>query len=231
MSAIDDKIHRGLERQLTTWRAQVDGRGQRLGWKVGFNMRADQQRLGLPSAMIGYLSREHRLADGQHYTPPPGGNILVEPEIAVYIGVDLSADASEHDARAAIHGYTAALELVDTTRSVNDDIEEILAGNLFHDSVLIAEPMFAAEHFTRDQLHFSLHINDNEVCTLDPVRVPQDFAPLILTVARLLATYGECLKKGDWIITGAAAKPVGVNPGYNVTLVMGTLGQLSVQIR
>ena len=128
-------IERGMQQQLTRWHKEVT-LPQRLGWKIGFNMAADQQRLGLPSAMIGFLSEAHRLTSGGRYHATPGANLLVEPEVALLIGRDLPAGATAAQANAAIAAYTAALELVDTTRSVNDDIEAILAGNLFH-----AEPL------------------------------------------------------------------------------------------
>lgn len=228
MISTADKIQRGMTRQLQTWRETVAHRSLRVGWKIGFNLPADQQRLNLPSAMIGYLSDARKLTSGQHYTPSPTSTILIEPETAIQMGTDVPAHASRVHAGAAIAGYAAALELVDTTRSVNDDIEPILSGNLFHDSVLLAEPACAPDAYARDELTLSLRVNGDEVRTLEQARVPRDFSSLILTVADILAAHGEQLTAGDWIITGAAAQAVPVKSGDRIALDMGRLGRISL---
>jgi 2-keto-4-pentenoate hydratase len=230
MNSTPLKIQRGMQQQLALWRESIASRQQRLGWKIGFNMVADQQRLGLPSAMVGFLSGERRLTPGARYQAPAGAVLLVEPEVAIQMGCDLSAGATAQQANAAIRGYSAALELVDTTRSVNDDIEEILAGNMFHEGVVLSEQWLAPDNFNREQLHLSLSINHQEVRTLEQPRVPQDFYAIVITVADILATHGEQLSEGDWIITGAAAKPVPVKAGDVITLDMGLLGQNSLSI-
>lgn len=224
------KIQRGMARQIQTWRDLVSSRDHRLGWKVGFNMVADQQRLKLPSAMVGYLTKERSLISGSHYQASPESVLLVEPEVAILINDDVPAAVTAEQANAVIAAYTAALELVDTTRSVDNDIEEILGCNMFHESVLLAEQRLPPNKYVRDQLSISLCINNNEVRTLEQQRVPPDFSTIISDVANILAANGEQLKKGDWIITGAAAKPVPVKAGDEITLDMGLLGKTSLKI-
>ena len=49
-------------------------------------------------------------------------------------------------------------------------------------------------------------------------------------VATILALHGEQLQQGDWIITGAAAKPAPVQVGDVITLAMGQLGTVELEI-
>ena len=224
------KIQRGMTQLIQMWRDAVSSRQHRLGWKVGFNMVADQQRLNLPSAMVGFLSRERSLISGGHYQASPNSVLLIEPEVAILIGRDVPADATAEQANAAIAAYSAALELVDTTRSVDNDIEEILGGNMFHECVLLAEQRVAPHAYAREHLRISLGINNSEVRTLEQQRVPQDFSTIIIDVANILAAHGEQLQSGDWIITGAATKPAPVQVGDEITLDMGLLGQTSLKI-
>lgn len=224
------KIQHGMRRQINLWRETVAKQHHRLGWKIGFNMEADQHRLGLPSAMIGFLSNECCIASGESYTASIDSKLLVEPEVAILIGSDLPDCPTREEARAAIVSYSAALELVDTTRSVDDDIEEMLAGNLFHECVVLAEQQLPPADYDRDQLALSLRINNNEVCNLDQARVPEDFSNIIIAATNRLAAEGEHLKSGDWIITGAAAKPVAVRPGDKIHLDMGGLGEVGLTI-
>jgi 2-keto-4-pentenoate hydratase len=229
MDTSPEKIQRGMQRQLALWRESVAPQ-QRLGWKIGFNLAADQQRLGLPSAMVGFLCGARRLAPGGSYPAPPCARLLIEPEVALLIGADLPAGAGAAQANAAIEAYTAALELVDTTRSVSDDIEAILAGNMFHEAVVLGEQRLAPADYHREQLALSLRINNREVATLEQQRVPKEFSALIITVANILAAHGERLRKGDWIITGAAARAVPVQAGDEIVLEMGALGKVSLNI-
>lgn len=150
-------------------------------------MLADQQRLNLPSAMVGFLPSDRRLDSGAHYIAPTNAMLLIEPEVAILMGRDVPADASDAQIRAAIAACTAALELVDTRRSVNDDMEEILAGNLFHERVVLGEQHLPANTYVREQLSLSLCINGSEVRTLEPARVPQDFSSIVRNVATILA--------------------------------------------
>ena len=230
MDTSPTKIHNGMHRQIQSWRDTVADRQQRLGWKTGFTLVADQQRLDLPSAMVGFLSRERCYRSGEHYQAPPGAVLLVEPEVAIQMGTDVAAGASAEQACAAVASYCAALELVDTTRSVDDDIEAILAGNMFHEGVMLAESQLPAGDYRREQLDVSLRINGREVRTLEPARIPEDFSAIILTVANTLAAQGEQLQKGDWIITGAATKPAAVAVGDEIELDMGVLGKLALGI-
>ena len=226
MHTTPTKIENGMRRQLQTWRNTVANHQQRLGWKTGFTLPADQQRLNLPSAMVGFLSRERCYRSGEHYRAPPGALLLVEPEVALQMGADVAAGASAEQARAAIAAYTAALELVDTTRSVDDDMEAILAGNLFHEGVVLAPSRLPARDYRREHLIISLRINGREVRTLEPARVPGDFSAIVIAVANTLAAHGEQLQQGDWIITGAATQPAAVAVGDEIEVDMGVLGKL-----
>lgn len=230
MDTRPDTIHNGMRRQLETWRETVANRGLRLGWKTGFTVPADQQRLNLPCAMVGFLSREHCYRSGDRYRPAAGAALLVEPEVALLMGANVPAGANAEQALAAIATYSAALELVDTTRSVNDDMAAILAGNLFHAGVVLAVTALPAWDYRREQLSISLRINGEEVRTLEPERVPGDFSTIILAVANTLAEQGEQLQKGDWIISGAATKPVAVSDGDEIEVAMGMLGRIVLKI-
>ena len=62
-----------------------------LGWKTGFTLPAGQQRHNLPSAMVGFISRERCYRSSDHYQAPPGAVLLVEPEVAIQMGADVPA--------------------------------------------------------------------------------------------------------------------------------------------
>lgn len=230
MDTSPSTIDNGMRRQLQTWRETVADRGLRLGWKTGFTVPADQRRLNLPCAMVGFLSREHCYRSGDFIRPAADAVLLVEPEVALQIGADVPAGASAEQALAAIASYSAALELVDTTRSVTDDMAAILAGNLFHAGVVLSDTPLHPRDYHREQLSIFLRINGATVRSLEQERVPADFSAIILAVANTLAAQGEQLQEGDWIITGAATKPVAVSDGDQIEVEMGMLGSIQLKI-
>jgi len=230
MISSPEKIQRGMQQQLLTWRNSKTKQDHRLGWKIGFNMVSDQQRLKLPSAMVGYLSRENELSSGQLYHKTEDSKLLVEPEIAIQIGRDIDAGISHAEATSAISAYAAALELVDTTRSVADDIEAVLAGNLFHECVILAEQRIMPMDYQRNELAFSLTLNGEPARSLEQERVPHDFSTIIVDTARILAAHDEQLQAGDWIITGSAATPLAVTSGDQILLDMQALGKIALSI-
>lgn len=220
-------IHAGMERQLRQWRAALTAGEGRLGWKIGFNRAADQHRFGLPSPMIGHLTSGRQIPPGGSYTFRPGARILAEPEIALLIGRDLAAGATAAEGRAAIAAWAPALELVDTQRTRSGEIEEILAGNLFHEAVVLGEAVIltgAAPMFT-----LALGINGETVGRLEPERLPEDFGAIAAVTAAILGGHGEMLRAGDWIISGAAATPVELHPGDAVELSLAPLGGITLK--
>lgn len=215
-----------MARQLQSWRAALAAGDTRLGWKIGFNRTVDQQRHQLPSPMIGYLTGNGCIASGGNYAISTASRILVEAEIALLIGDDVAAGATLTQARSAIHGYAAALELVDTSRTDSGDIEEILAGNLFHEAVLIGAATTCGSH----PFDLSLNINGSEVRRLEADRLPADFGAIVQVAADLLAQQGERLQAGDWIISGAAATPIEVHAGDQISLALAPLGEVTLTL-
>ncbi len=217
------KIHRGMQRQLQQWRNALAAGDERLGWKIGFNRVMDQQKFELPSPMVGYLTRKRQLVADEPYPLRAGSKILVEAEIALLMGRDVAPNATFSEARNAIAGYAPALELVDTTRTRSNDIEAILAGNLFHEAVVIGDVCaIVGGHFSA-----SLILNGSEIRQLEPDRLPDDFGKIVKIVAEILAQHGERLLAGDWIISGAATTPIEVHDADEIKLELEPLGTIT----
>ena len=227
---IEQTIHRAMARQLKHWREEIGGDNHRLGWKVGFNRQVDQARYGLPSAMIGYLSGARQIQNGGVYHASPAANLLAEPEIALRLGADITRDTTPDQALAAVNAIAPAIEIVDTHRTHSKEISEILASNLFHEAVIIGEPLTLCTIPNRQDIRVSLSINGQNQRGLEADRVPDEFGSLIAVVAKILATQGECLRAGDWIITGAASTPIEIKAGDEITLRMEPLGETGFRV-
>jgi 2-oxo-3-hexenedioate decarboxylase len=227
---IEQTIHQAMARQLQCWRQEISGDNRRLGWKVGFNREVDQAKFGLPSAMIGYLSTSRQIQNGGVCHTTAKAKLLAEPEIALRLGADITRDTTPSQALAAVNGVAPAIEIVDSNRTHSKEISEILATNLFHEAVIIGEPLALCAVPNGQEIRASLLINGQQQRSLEPDRVPDEFGSLITVVAGILAEQGECLRAGDWIITGAATTPIEIKPGDEIVLQTEPLGEVRLSV-
>jgi 2-keto-4-pentenoate hydratase len=201
-------IDKGMRAQLETWRARLAAGEQRLGWKVGLGAPASMQKLGLSAPAVGFLLRSGLIASGatvslKNYTRP-----VVEPEICVRMARDLGPGATAQDALAAIAGIEPAIEVADLEPvPAPDNLDAVLAGNIFHRHVVLGESRRAGgaldgivSRVTRRGVEFNR--------TDDPEALTGKLLDIVAYVASLLAAFGETLKSSDLIISGSITAPV-----------------------
>ena len=105
-------------------RAVLADGAEALGWKVGFNLPAIQEKLGIEAPLAGFLSSAGLVADGA--TLPLGGAAHGRRA-----GGGRGARATTARTIAAL---LPALEVADPP-DLSWDVERILAGNIFHRAV------------------------------------------------------------------------------------------------
>ncbi len=201
------------QRQLSHWRATLDSGAHRLGWKIGFNPPAVQEKLGLSAPVVGHLTSATLLgADGSHSLA--GAQVpKAEPEIAIEIGPEKT-----------IAGLAPAIELVDIPAlpAGPDDVPEVLAANIFHRAVAVGSSTSA------DPGSWTFSVDGRVVADGDASGYP--IADMVHVVADTLDAAGERLEAGDRIIAGALAPPPDVEAGQRLTLDLGPLGTIEVQL-
>ncbi|OGI58970.1 MAG: hypothetical protein A2V58_02175 [Candidatus Muproteobacteria bacterium RBG_19FT_COMBO_61_10] len=220
-------MRRGMQAQLTEWRSTVQAHGHRLGWKIGFNDRASQQRMGIAAPVLGYLRRDRLLASGDVFRMPANAVIKAEAEVAIRIGRDVAAGVSAAEAESAIAAYAPAVEVVDVTQPL-DGIEMLLRGNLYQAAVLIGPEQHAIPTAPRQTIQARLHVDGKPARDSEPLRLPERFGELVQLVAETLSRHGEQLAAGDWIICGALIEPVVVSPGSRVEVEMSSFERITL---
>jgi 2-keto-4-pentenoate hydratase len=220
-------LQRGMQAQLAEWRDSVQVRGLRLGWKIGFNDHASQQRMGIAAPVLGFLRRDRLLVSGDIFRMPAHGVIKAEVEVAIRLGRDVAAGASVAEAEAAIAALAPAIEVVDVTRPL-DGIEALLRGNLYQAAVLIGPEQDAVPSAPRQSIHARLHVDGQPAGESEPLRLPHRFGELARLAAETLGRHGERLAAGDWIICGAIVEPVVVKPGNRVDVDMSSFGRITL---
>jgi 2-keto-4-pentenoate hydratase len=219
-----EQVKRGLSAQLEGWRERVDAGERRVGWKIGLNVPAVQEALGIDRPVIGCMTDGTLLEDGGEYRMADGKAVGVEAEIAIHMQRNVSGPVDEDEAAMAVGGLGAAMEIVDIDLPF-EDAERILAENVFHRGVLLGEPIepppveLGRAHVLRDGT-----VEQGAETAAALADVPETVA----LVADYLSEHGEQLVVGDVIISGALAPILFVKAGDHVEVDLGPLGTLSV---
>jgi 2-keto-4-pentenoate hydratase len=178
-----------------------------VGWKIGFNISAAQQKLGIDAPLAGFLSTDGLLESGAEVSLSDGP-VVVESEVAVELG---------EDARSIV-AVLPALEVADPP-DLDLDVEAILAGNIFHRAVA-----FGPRVETREPGAARILVNGEVEHEVGPAETAAHLEDMVEAVRRRLLAADEDLSPGDRIITGVIAPPHAANPGDQVRLELAELG-------
>ncbi len=209
-SAAASALSAGMRALLARRSAELESGATDVGWKIGFNTPAIQQHFGLTTPVVGYLSgRTVRPADDpidlSGWQRP-----ALEVEVAITVGVDGSVAA-----------LAPALELVDLDLPF-DNIEPILAGNVFHRGVIFGPEVPGAD--VRD-LAVRV-VKGGEVVAEG--RLEEEPAATVEVVTRFLEHHGAQLVAGHRIIAGSMIPPLSIAPGDRLEVSFGVLGSIAV---
>jgi 2-keto-4-pentenoate hydratase len=201
-------VERGTAALLMRRREILAQGAEPIGWKIGFNVPATQERLGIDAPLAGFLTTDS-LVEGTWDEYP----VIVESEVALEIGAD----------GRSIAALFPALEIADEP-DLDMEIEQILAGNIFHRAVA-----FGPRVETREPGAARIIVNGEQQHTVPADETGKRLGAMIEAVAARLADAGEELRAGDRIITGIIAPPHKAEPGDTVRLELEALG--SVELR
>jgi len=224
------EVDSGLVRQLQE-RSQLIAAGRRpLGWKAGFGAPASLERFRLDGPLIGFMTDASVLADGSEVDITGWGRAVAEPEIFVVLGADIDPGGGPDGARAAVSALGPAIELANIDPPP-EDVEVILAGNIFHESVVLgaADPnrrgadlsgLEARVTVDGEELHRTTRLEDLTGRIVD----------VLFHLATLLGGHGETMRAGDVVICGSVVPPIDLTPGTTVGFELHPLSPISVSV-
>jgi 2-keto-4-pentenoate hydratase len=210
---VEAKIAAGMRRQLGRRDAEIVAGAGSLGWKLGLTVPAVQETLGLSGPVAGFLTTGTRLAPGADVSLAGFTAGFAEPEVAIHVGEGGS-----------VAGLGAAVEVVDIDLPF-EDLEAILAGNVFHRAVVLG-PMH--EGATLDAVTARATTSGEPAGEAVAAEVVGDPAEVVRFVAGYLEPHGAEIKPGEVIIAGSLTPPVPVSPGDRFEVDLGPLGSLAV---
>jgi 2-keto-4-pentenoate hydratase len=213
----DERITRGMERQLGDMRRALDRDERPLGYKLGFGTGPAMEKLGIDAPLVGHLLTANRLESGAVVDISNWGNPRLEPEIVARVGE-----------KGEIAAIGAAIELIDLDPSVGDP-EEILGRNIFQRHVLLGP---VTEGASTDDVSLHVLVNGEEVAATDDVtEATGELDGLVKHVATTLKAAGTSLERGDMVICGSIVPALEIAPGDAVEVGLAPLGTLAVTLK
>lgn len=228
----DPRVRQGLPRQFSLRHGLLESGATAVGWKVGFGAPASLELMRISAPLLGFLTGATLIESGSRVDTAGWERGIVEFEVAVYLGKDLGAGATNAEAHAAICGVGAAIELANIDLPVDSaQVTEIVAGNIFHKAVVLGEPDTSRSGLDITGLTAHIAVDGLEMAVTSDLEALTGAYPWIVsTVADTLAASGLLLREGDAIITGSVIAPIPVGAGAEFTFVLDPLEPLSVTV-
>ncbi|MEU6408210.1 fumarylacetoacetate hydrolase family protein [Microbispora sp. NPDC046933] len=197
------------------------------GRKIGLTSPAVQQQLGVDQPDFGVL-----FADMEVTGTAPTGQLLqpkVEAEIAFKLAADLSGDLDLATVRAAVEYAVPALEIVDSRIADWDiTITDTVADNASSGLYALGSERLPLSAFEPVDATMRMYAGDELVsqgtgsaCLGDPLNA-------LLWLARTARDFGDPLRAGQVILSGALGPMVPVSPGVTVRAEISGLGMVAV---
>jgi 2-keto-4-pentenoate hydratase len=226
---LDPRVARGMAAQLEARRTVLASGAQRFGWKVGFGSPAAMARLGTTTPLVGFLTTKSIVEAGATLCIDGWSNPVLEPEIAVHIGRDLGVGADVSTVERSIAGLGPAIELADVYPPP-EDVERILAGNIFHRQVVVGPPDGSRGGGSAEGVRARVLQNGVLVAeTDDPEALTGRLTAVVREVAELLGSLGDVLQEGAVVIAGSVVPPLRVATGDHVRVEFQRLGDLELR--
>lgn len=215
--------------QLELRRGRLERGEKSVGWKIAFGAPEALKKLEIDAPLIGFLTDAAILSSGASLDLADYSKPVVEPEIAIHMGADLASGATRDEAIAAIAGLGMAFEIADVTFPP-DDVEEILADNIYQRHVILGEAELSRAGAKVDGLSARLcHAGEQIAATDDLEANTGDLVDLVRHTADVLAQFGETLRAGEIIIAGSVVPPIWVEDSGEIEFTLDPVGSLSVE--
>ena len=209
-----------------------------VGHKIGLTSRAMQLAVGIDTPDYGVLTDKMVIEDGAVIAP----DRFIMPRFEVELGFKLKAqligsDLTIFDVLNATDWVIPAIEVIDCRSAMTDpetgkplNVKDSIADNAANAGVIWGgRPVRPADIDLR-LVPGILFRNGKIEETGVSAGVLGHPANGLVWLARELAKVGECLKEGEFVLSGSFTRPVAGLPGDTIQCDFGALGQVSCSI-
>jgi 2-keto-4-pentenoate hydratase len=223
----DISVAYAVQQCLTT--ARLDGGHRVVGRKIGLTSAAVQRQLGVDQPDFGVLFED--MGVGEHVPP---GRLLqpkAEAEIAFVLGADLDQGTLDSEQiRAAVDEVVVAIEIVDSRIAGWDiTLADTVADNASSGLFVLGERRLSLGDFEPVEATMEMTLNGEVVSTGNGRACLGDPLAALAWLARTAHDFGDPLRAGQVILSGALGPMVAVAPGDVVAAVVPGLGSVTAR--
>ncbi len=230
LDATDLATAYAIQERLTA--ARVAGGARIVGRKIGLTSEAVQQQIGVDTPDFGVLFDDMAYAAGDVI---PAKAILqprAEAEIAFVLAADLAdGDLSYDQVREAIDYAVAAIEICGS-RIADWKIAfgDTVADNASAGAYVLGAVRRTLDEFEPKDVSMSMSIDDEEVSTGTGAACLGDPVNAVQWLARYARDFGEPLRAGQLILSGALGPMRPIAPGDTVRSTVSGLGSVAFTV-
>ncbi|MBF6354189.1 fumarylacetoacetate hydrolase family protein [Nocardia higoensis] len=200
-----------------------------VGRKIGATSQAVQQQLGVDQPDFGVLFSDMAYSDGDEIDIARLLQPKAEAEVAFFLAEDLAEGPLDlAQCRAAVGWATAALEIVDS-RITDWDISfaDTVADNASSGVYVLGAARVTLDEFEPVEVTMSMSIDGEVVSTGNGAACLGDPLNALAWLAQKAREFGEPLRKGQVILSGALGPMRPLHPGATVVATIDGVGAVS----
>ena len=223
-----DDVPAAYRVQSTLIGDRIAGGAVRVGRKIGLTSPAVQQQLGVDQPDFGVLLDDMAVTNGGVV---PIARLLqpkVEGEVAFRLGADLDNDIDRASVRAGVTSAHAAIEIVDSRIAGWDiTVTDTVADNASSGMFVVAEHGVTLDDVEPAEVEMTLTVNGRLASAGTGAACLGDPLAALEWLARTAAQFGEPLRAGEIVLSGALGPMVVAEPGDRVEVRISGLGAVS----
>ncbi len=225
-------VEAGYRIQDETLRRRL-ARGERLtGLKLGLTSKAKQERMGVDTPFVAWLTDAMELAPGD---PVPLGALIhprIEPEIVFVMARRLEGPGvTAAEALAAVAGVYAGAEVIDSRfRDFKFTAGDVVADNASSGAYVVAATGLHPDQVDLVDEPVTVEVDGVVVDRARGSAVLGDPALALALGANELAKRGLAIEPGWIVLTGGMTDAVFAEPGSAVVFRFGTLGEVELRV-
>jgi 2-keto-4-pentenoate hydratase len=203
-----------------------------VGYKLGLTSAPMQQLLGVDSPDFAPVLAGHVHADNAEVAAADFIRPRVEAEIALVLQDDLAGpDCTAIDAARAVGGAVAAIELVDSRiRDWKIKLADTIADLASSGAVVLGSALVPAVDLDLRLVGMVFSRDGEVVATGAGAAALGSPLAAVAWLANTLATVGESLHKGQFVMTGALHAALDIQPGQTYRAEFDRLGPVGLRV-
>jgi 2-oxo-3-hexenedioate decarboxylase len=201
-----------------------------IGLKMGFTSEAKMQQMGVHDLIWGRLTSAMLIPNNNTTSRSQYIHPRVEPEICFRIAKDIPGELSETEVIEYVDAVAAAIEIIDSRyQNFKFSLEDVVADNCSSIGFTVGEWMPVTESL--NNLNMQLHIDEKTVAEGSSNDIMNNPWKSLAAATRLASQYGEPIKKGMYIMAGAATNAEFIQADQTASAEVATLGTATVSFR